>query len=57
MAKKVTSKRYNNAKSVSHSHKRKNRKQNLNFQYFTINGIRFKTTVREAKTFRKLFNK
>lgn len=57
MSKKVTSKRANSAKSVSHAHNRKNRKQNLNFQYFTINGVRIKTTAREARIFNKIFNK
>ena len=31
--------------------------KNLNFQYVTINGIKFKTTAREARTLRKLTNK
>lgn len=57
MSKKITSKRYNKAKKVSHANNKENRKQKLNFQWFTINGVKFKTTVKEAKTFRKLFNK
>ncbi len=57
MSKKVTSKRPNSAKNVSHAHNRTNKKQNLNFQYVTINGIKFKTTAREARTLRKLTNK
>ncbi len=57
MARKITSKRPNKAKNVSHANNKTNRKQNLNFQYVTINGVRFKTTTREARTFRKLFNK
>jgi len=54
MSKKVTSKLPNSAKNVSHANNRTNKKQNLNFQYVTINGIRFKTTAREARTLRKL---
>ncbi len=57
MSKKVTSKRPNSAKNVSHANNRTNKKQNLNFQYVTINGIKFKTTAREARTLRKLTNK
>ena len=54
MSKKVTSKLPNSAKNVSHANNRTNKKQNLNFQYVTINGIKFKTTAREARTLRKL---
>ena len=54
MSKKVTSKLPNSAKNVSHAKNRLNKKQNLNFQYVTINGIKFKTTAREARTLRKL---
>ena len=57
MSKVVTAKRANRAKKVSHANNKTNRKQNLNVQYYTINGIRFKTTAREARTMRKLFNK
>lgn len=57
MSKKVTSKKPNSAKIVSHANNKTNRKQNLNFQYVTINGIKFKTTAREARTLRKLTNK
>lgn len=57
MARKVTSKRPNSAKNVSHAHNKTNKKQNLNFQYVTINGIKFKTTAREARTLRKLTSK
>ncbi len=57
MSRKVTSKRPNSAKNVSHAHNRTNKTQNLNFQYVTINGIKFKTTAREARTLRKLTNK
>ncbi|MBP3635210.1 MAG: 50S ribosomal protein L28 [Bacilli bacterium] len=57
MSRKVTSKVPNSAKKVSHAHNRTNKKQNLNFQYVTINGIKFKTTAREARTLRKLTSK
>lgn len=57
MSRKVTSKRPNSAKNVSHAHNRTNKKQNLNFQYVTINGIKFKTTASEARTLRKLTKK
>lgn len=57
MARKLTSKKPNKAKQVSHAHNRSNKKQNLNFQYVTINGVKFKTTAREARTLRKLTNK
>ena len=57
MSKKVTSKRPNSAKNVSHAHNKTNKKQNLNFQYVNINGIKFKTTAREARTLRKITNK
>ena len=57
MSKKVTSKRPNSAKNVSHAHNKTNKKQNLNFQYVTINGIKFKTTAREDRTLRKINNK
>lgn len=57
MSKIVTSKRFNKAKSVSHANNKANRKQNLNKQYVTINGVRFKTTAREARIFKKLMNK
>ena len=33
------------------------RKQKLNFQYVTINGVRFKTTAREARILRRLASK
>lgn len=56
MSKIVTAKRANRAKKVSHANNKTNRKQNLNVQYYTINGVRFKTTAREARTMRKLFS-
>lgn len=56
MSKVVTAKRANRAKKVSHANNKTNRKQNLNVQYYTINGVRFKTTAREARTIRKLFS-
>ena len=45
MSRKVTSKRPNSAKNVSHAHNRTNKTQNLNFQYVTINGIKFKVFI------------
>lgn len=53
MANKITSKRNNAAKKVSHSHIRSNKTQKLNFQKVTVNGVKFKTTVSEARTFKK----
>ena len=57
MSKIVTSKRFNKAKNVSHANNKQNRRQNLNCQYVTINGVKFKTTVREARTLNKKMNK
>lgn len=54
MAKVVTSKKPNAARNVSHALNRTNRLQKLNKQYVTINGVRFITTAREARTLRKL---
>ena len=51
---KLTSKKPNSAKKVSHAHNRTNKKQNLNFQYVTINGVKFKTTAREARTLKRI---
>lgn len=51
---KLTSKRPNSAKNVSHAHNRTNKKQKLNFQYVTINGVKFKTTAREARTLKRI---
>ena len=41
MSKIVTSKRFNKAKNVSHANNKQNRRQNLNCQYVTINGVKF----------------
>lgn len=57
MSKLITGRTPNFGKSVSHAHNRKSKKQKLNKQYFTINGMRMLTTAREAKAMRKLFNK
>lgn len=57
MSKKLTGKRYNNAKKVSHANNKTNKKQNLNFQWFTINGVRIKTTAREARIIKRIMNK
>ncbi len=54
---KVTSKKPNSAKNVSHANNRTNKKQKLNFQNITVNGVKFKTTAREAKTIKKLSSK
>lgn len=51
---KLTNKKPNSAKNVSHAHNRTNKKQNLNFQYVTINGVKFKTTAREARTIKRI---
>ena len=53
MANKVTSKRNNAAKKVSHSHIRTNKVQKLNYQKTTIDGVTIVTTAREARTFKK----
>ena len=57
MSKILTVKRYNKAKKVSHANNKQNRKQNLNVQWFTINGVRIKTTTREERTLQKILNK
>ena len=57
MSKKVTAKRPNSANNVSHAKNVTERKQKLNFQYVTINGVRFKTTAREARILRRLASK
>ena len=51
---KLTSKRPNSANNVSHSKNATKKKQNLNFQYVTINGVKFKTTAREARTLKRI---
>ena len=57
VSKKVTAKRPNSANNVSHAKNVTKRKQKLNFQYVTINGVRFKTTAREARILRRLASK
>lgn len=57
MAKKLTSKRANSANNVSHAKNSTKKRQNLNFQYVTINGVKVKTTAREARTFKRIMNK
>lgn len=54
---KITCKTPNHAKNVSHANNRTNKTQKLNLQKVTINGVKFKTTVSEAKTLRKLTSK
>ena len=53
MANKITSKKNNAAKKVSHSHIRTNKNQKLNYQKTTIDGVKVITTAREARTFKK----
>lgn len=53
MSNKLTSKRNNKAKKVSHSHIRTNKTQKINLQKTTINGVTVRTTVAEARTFKK----
>ncbi len=53
MANKITSKRKNFAKNVSHANNKTNKQQKLNFQKVTIDGVTIKTTAREARTFKK----
>ena len=53
MANKLTSKSKNFAKNVSHANNKTNKVQNLNYQKFTINGVKVKTTAAEARTFKK----
>ena len=57
MSKKITCKRANSAKNVSHANKKKKKKQKLNFQKVNINGVKFVTTAKEAKTFKRLMSK
>ena len=57
MSKAITSKKPNSAKNVSHANNKTNRKQKLNLQTFNINGVKIKTTAREAKAMNKIFNK
>ena len=57
MSKKVTAKRPNSANNVSHAKNVITPKQQLHFQYVTINGVRFKTTAREARILRRLASK
>ena len=57
MANKITSKKNNAAKKVSHSHIRTNKTQKLNFQKTTIDGVKVITTAREARTFKKNIKK
>lgn len=53
MANKLSSKTKNFANNRSHANNRSNRVQNLNYQKFTINGVKVKTTAAEARTFKK----
>ncbi len=53
MANQLTSKSKNFANNRSHANNKSNRIQNLNYQKFTINGVKVKTTVAEARTLKK----
>ena len=57
MSKKITSKVPNFGNNVSHAKNTKKKKQKLNIQSTTINGVKFETSTREARTLRKLTNK
>ena len=57
MSKIITSKRPNSANNVSHANNKNKKQQKLNTISTTINGIKFKTTAREARTLRKLTSK
>ena len=57
MSKIITSKRPNSANNVSHANNKNKKQQKLNTISTTINGIKFKTTAREARTLRRLTNK
>jgi ribosomal protein L28 len=57
MATKITFKKPNlKARNVSHANNKSNRTQKLNMQTVTVNGIKLKTTAREAKTIKKYNN-
>ncbi len=57
MATKITFKKPNlKARNVSHANNKSNRTQKLNMQTITVNGIKLKTTAREAKTIKKYNN-
>lgn len=53
MAKKVTTKKSKSVNSRSHALNITKRKQKLNLQNVTIDGVKVKTTVREAKKLKK----
>ena len=53
MAVKITSKKTKSVNSRSHALNITKRKQKLNLQNVTVDGIKIKTTVREAKALKK----
>ena len=53
MANKITAKRKNVGKKVSHANNKTNKIQNLNYQKVTIDGVTFTTTAKEARTLKK----
>ena len=53
MARKITSKRPNKAKNVSHANNKTNSRQNPNLQTYKVNGVKVRLTARQARTLRK----
>ena len=53
MAKKVTTKKPLSGNNRSHALNATKRKQNLNLQTVTVDGIKVKLSAREARTFKK----
>ena len=51
---KVTSKKTKSVNSRSHALNTTKRKQKVNLQNITVDGIKFKTSAREAKTIKKV---
>jgi len=56
MAVKLTSKKTNIVNNRPNCLKITKRAQKVNLQTFTINGVKFKTSAREARTIKKAFN-
>lgn len=56
MAVKLTSKKTNFANNRPNCLKITKHPQKVNLQTFTINGVKFKTSAREARTIKKAFN-
>lgn len=53
MAKKVTTRKTKSVNSRSHALNITKRKQKLNLQTLTVDGVKVKTSVREAKAIKK----